>query len=113
MLDYKNFIPIDEIELEKALIAFSTGQPVIFNEGATDRIHAIIPDYHAMMGYNYGYELQPEDWSEINMSKDCQQAKKLLEETKAKLSGRPVFPKEISDGVKQLARKMTEPTWDR
>ena len=104
MLDYKNFIPIDETELQKALVAFSTGQPAIFNHGATDRIHNVLPDYHAMLGYNYGYELQPEDWKEIRESKECIQADRLLADTKLRLQGKsPEHPKEISDAVKQIA----------
>lgn len=106
MIDYTKFIPIDETELEKALTAFSTGQPAIFNEGATDRVNNVLPDYHKMLGYNYGYKLQPEDWKEINTSKECQSAKRLIEDTKLKLAGGAPRSKEISAGVKQLAAKM-------
>ena len=106
MLDYKNFIPIDETELQKALVAFSTGQPAIFNRGATDRIHNVLPDYHAMLDYNYGYELQPEDWKEIRESKECAQADRLLADTKLKLAGHTPPSKEIGSGVKTLADKM-------
>ena len=103
MIDYKNFIPIDETELEKALRAMAADGKAFFNEGATDRIHAVIPDYHKMMGYNYGYELQPEDWAEIGSSKECNDAKKLAVDIKMKLAGHTPPSKEISDGVKQLA----------
>src|SRR3990167_6700707 len=103
LMDYKNFIPIDETELQKALVAFSTGQPAIFNHGATDRIHNVLPDYHAILGYNYGYELQPEDWKEIRVNKECIQADKLLSDTKMRLAGKTERPKEISSAVKQLA----------
>jgi hypothetical protein len=106
LLDYKNFIPIDETELQKALVAFSTGQPAIFNHGATDRIHNVLPDYHAILGYNYGYELQPEDWKEIRGNKECIQTDRLLAETKLRLQGKTPERKEITSGVKQLADKM-------
>jgi len=69
MLDYKNFIPINETELHKAMTAFLNGNGAVFENGATDKIHAILPDFHAIMGYNYGYELQAEDWAEIGASK--------------------------------------------
>lgn len=114
MIDYKNFIPIDEMELEKALRAMAADGKAFFNQGATDRIHAVLPDYHAIMGYNYGYELQPEDWAAIASSKECNHAKRLVADLKNQLAGRVTErPKEISDGVKQLARQMTKPTWDR
>lgn len=106
MIDYKNFIPIDETELEKALRAMAADGKAFFNEGATDRIHAVIPDYHAMMGYNYGYELVPEDWAAIATSKECNDAKKLAVDIKMKLAGHTIPSKEIGAGVKMLADKM-------
>ena len=106
MIDYKNFIPIDETELEKALRAMAADGKAFFNEGATDRIHAVIPDYHAMMGYNYGYELQPEDWAAIATSKDCATAKQLIADTKLRLQGKTPEHKELTSGVKTLADKM-------
>jgi len=52
LIDFKNFIPIDETEVAKALTALATGSGAIFNEGATQRVQAVLPDYHAMMGWN-------------------------------------------------------------
>lgn len=86
MIDYTNFIPIDGTELEKALKAFTTGNPVVFENGATEKIQSILPDYHAIMGFNYGYKLEPEDYSLIQSSKECIEAKKLLAETKEYIS---------------------------
>ena len=107
MLDYKNFIPIGEHELVKAMTAFLQGNGAVFENGATDKIHAVLPDFHAIMGYNYGYELQPEDWSEIGMSKECAGAKQLIADTKLSLQGKSQErPKEISTGVKALSVKM-------
>ena len=54
MIDYKNFIPIDETELDKALRAWAASGKALFNEGATNRVEAILPDYHAMMGIIMG-----------------------------------------------------------
>ena len=103
MVDYKNFIPIDETELEKACRAMAADGKAFFNNGATDKIHAILPDYHKMMGWNYGYELTGEEWGEIGANKQCNDAKTLLETTKNQIAGRVERPKEISEGVKQLA----------
>lgn len=106
MLDYKNFIPINETELNKAMTAFLQGNGAVFENGATDKIHAILPDFHAIMGYNYGYELQPEDWAEIGASKECAGAKQLIAETKLRLQGKTPERKELTSGVKALADKM-------
>lgn len=111
-IDYKNFIPIDETELDKAVMAMASDGKAFFNQGATDRIHAIVPDYHAIMGWNYGYELTPEDWGEIGASKECREAKNLIEDAKLKLAGKE-RPKELSPEVKRLAEKMNTPTRDR
>lgn len=113
MTDFKSFISIDETELEKALKAWAVGGKALFKEGATNRIEVIIPDYHRIMGWNYGYELRAEDYADISASKECSEAKRLLSDTTLRLRGTPERPKEISDEVKKLARKMTEPTWDR
>lgn len=102
MIDYKNFIPIDETELEKALKAMMMSGKVFFANGATERIHAILPDFHAMMGWNYGYELQAEDYELIRDSKDCREAKALISSKLDQLSGREK-PKELQNGVRQLA----------
>ena len=88
MIDYKNFIPIDETELEKAITAFSTGKPVIFNNGASEKVQAILPDYHRAMGWNYGYDLKGEDWGAIESSKECKDTRVFLERTKNAISSR-------------------------
>lgn len=62
-----DFIPIDESELEAALYAHITGNKAFFNSGSITGSHisAIMPDYHRSMGWNYGYKMQPEDWTEV------------------------------------------------
>lgn len=105
MIDYKNFISIDETELEKALKALAMDGKAFFDNGATEKIHAVLPDYHAMMGFNYGYELQPEDYALIAKSKDCNDAKSLIYDRKESLAGRE-RPKELQHDVKKIAESM-------
>lgn len=54
--DFTRYIPIDETELEKALYAFQTGKPVIFENGAATRIESVIPDYNKAAGYYSDYK---------------------------------------------------------
>ena len=63
---YTEYIPIDEKELEKALYAFMTGNPIIFNEGSTSRIDRIIPDFHRAMGINPAWKFAEDDWNECD-----------------------------------------------
>ncbi len=83
--DVNDFIPIDETELEKALHAFITGAPVVFLNGATQRIDGILPDYHRAMGWNYGYKLQGEDWAEVKKEGVNTDHLNLIGETKNKV----------------------------
>lgn len=106
MVGYKDFISIDEGELEKALTAFATGQGAIFNQGAVSNISAILPDYHAMMGWNPGYTLGPEDWAQIRSSEDCREANRLMEGTRMRVLGQSKQNPQLSAGVKQLAKGM-------
>lgn len=106
MIDYKNFIPIGEHELEKAMRAFVGGNGAVFEEGATARIEAILPDYHAMMGWNYGYALQPEDWAMIGTDNKCNEAKLAISKTRDLIAGIE-RPSEISAGVKKVAAGMS------
>lgn len=86
MIDYKNSIPVSQEELPKAMSAFLGTTGAIFEEGATSRIEAILPDYNRMMGWNPDYKLQGEDWNEIRNSKLCEDAKNLLSDTKKAIS---------------------------
>lgn len=104
-IDFKNFISIDETELDKALRAMAFDGKAFFNEGATEKIHAVIPDYHKMMGFNEGYILTPEDSGLISRSKKCQEAKNLLASVREEISGR-WKPSELQNDTKILAEKM-------
>lgn len=68
-LDYNQYIPIDETELEKALYAFQTGKPVIFNMGAASRIQSIVPDFNKSLGWNSDYKPKAEDVGEVDALK--------------------------------------------
>lgn len=59
--DFTKYIPIDETELEKALYAFQTGKPVIFENGATSRIESILPDFNRSLGWFSDYKTSAED----------------------------------------------------
>lgn len=62
---FTDYIPIDSTEIEKAMYAFITGNPVAFQDGATTRIDRIVPDYHRAMGWNPGHKLEADDWNEL------------------------------------------------
>ncbi len=66
--DYTNYISIDETELEKAIGAFKLGTPVLFNNGAMEKIDSIIPDYNRSMGWNPSYKLEDDDWNDLRNS---------------------------------------------
>lgn len=108
------FISIDEEEVRASLIAQGTGQVAILKRGsiAGNHIIAVVPDYNRLMGYNRDHQLTGEDYDEIGTKKQ-EEHRLFLENTKLEISGgtRPSPPKEISEGVKQLARKANEPTW--
>lgn len=59
--DFTKYIPIDETEIEKALYAFQLGKPVIFENGAANRIESIIPDYNKSLGWFSDYKPTPDD----------------------------------------------------
>ena len=64
------FTIIEEDELDKAVLAWVTQRKVNLKNLMVDgkQIMHIAPDYHAAMGWNYGYELKPEDWAELRSS---------------------------------------------
>lgn len=111
------FYSVDEQELGKALKAQLTGAIVVLKEGTLngERIITIKPDYNRLMGYHRDYVLNGEDWDEIG-AQNIKEHQLFFENTKLALEGKPPVqekPKEISDGAKQLARKMTTSTQDR
>lgn len=76
--DYTNYIPIEEHELEKAMRAFQDGAGAVFENGATSRIEAIIPDDNRIMGWNPGYKPTPEEQGEISRDPKCVSARRLM-----------------------------------
>jgi hypothetical protein len=65
--DGERFTPITDDELEKAYGLFLLGGRGVFKEGAVDSkyIQAIIPDWHAIMGWNEEYKLTADDYAEL------------------------------------------------
>ena len=68
-VDFTKYIPIDETELEKAIYAFQTGKPVIFENGAASRIESIIPDYNKGLGWYSDYKPNQDDNAELETIK--------------------------------------------
>lgn len=62
---YTEYIPIDSTEMEKAMHAFITGNPVALMDGATTRIDRIVPDFHRAMGWNPTHKLDADDYTEL------------------------------------------------
>lgn len=110
------FYSVDETELPKAIRAQINGTVAIFNEGtiAGNSIMAIMPDFNRAMGYNRDYQLTGEDYAEIGQKRQ-EEHRLFLENAKMVIAGKTPTekPKQISDAVKQIARKATEPTWDK
>jgi hypothetical protein len=104
-----SFQRIDETELDKAILAQISGKVFLGKEGtiAGNNIIAIEPDYHRAMGFNDGYELQPDDW--IYIRRDCKEYDgfigKSVERIKSLMTNKPFIEKPISDDVKKLANK--------
>ena len=105
-----DFTIIDETELAMGLRAQIGGKVALFREGSIsgNSILEIKPYYNRLMGWNREYRLTDEDYLELG-----QEIKKrhnlFFENTKLAIEGRPPVqekPKEISEGVKQLAEKM-------
>lgn len=61
-------IPIDADELEKAYGLFLLGGRAVFRLGAVDSkyIHAIVPDWHRIMGWAHDWKLGPDDFNELS-----------------------------------------------
>ena len=105
-----DFTIIDETELAMGLRAQIGGKVALFREGSIsgNSILEIKPYYNRLMGWNREYRLTDEDYLEIGQ--EIQKRHNLFfENTKLAIEGRPPVqekPKEISEGVKQLAEKM-------
>lgn len=62
---FNDYIPIDSNEMERAMYAFITGNPVALLNGATTRIDRIVPDFHKAMGWNAAHKLDADDENEL------------------------------------------------
>ena len=96
-IDYQNYISIDETELEKALYAFETGEPVVFEMGAASRIQSIIPDFNKALGWYSDYKPKDVDQGDLEpvkidyrdyMSKTKEKVQYLMEHGQANLIGK-------------------------
>ena len=68
-LDFNRYIPIDHTELEKALHAFITGKPVVFEMGAASRIESVVPDFNRTLGWNSDYKPTADDQADLESIK--------------------------------------------
>lgn len=68
-IDFTNYIPITGDELEKALYAFQTGQPVMFEMGAANKVMNVVPDYQKKAGYFSDAKLSPDDLADMERYK--------------------------------------------
>jgi len=66
-IGFNHSLSIDETELEKAIYAQITGKVFIGKSGTVsgNSITMILSDYNRSMGWNDGYKLGPEDYSEV------------------------------------------------
>lgn len=82
-----DFIPISAEELEKAIYAHITGKTAVFENGSINGSHisAVMPDFHATMGWNYGHKLGPDDWHELRSTGQESKHKLLLANAKEKV----------------------------
>lgn len=89
-MGYTQFVPITEKELAKAQTAQMTGKIAVFENGQVrgSAITFIEPDYHKMLGYNYGYTFQGEDWAEVGKLKE--EYAKIISESYKKLEA--IYP---------------------
>ena len=68
-IDFTNYIPITGAELEKALYAFQTGQPVMFEMGAANKVMNVVPDYQKRAGYYSDAKLSADDIADMERYK--------------------------------------------
>lgn len=118
-----DYIPIDETELDKAIFCHLTGTIGAFKNGSITGTHisAVVPDLHAMMGWNEMYELTPEDYRVSRAKKNEAQeffglvtsaVKEMVETRRQDMIGKIDYrklpaAKAVSDGVKMLANKFS------
>lgn len=108
-------VSVSEDEMPTAIKAQVTGKIGVFKEGTISgsSIIAVVPDYQRIMGWNRSYALGPEDWAQIQENEECTDARLLLEGTVNQIRRPERNAPALTEGAKQLAQKMGEPTWDR
>ena len=62
-----DYLPISEDELVKALVLFMEGGRAVFANGAvrSQDISRIVPDWHAVKGWNRGWKMTPDDYEDV------------------------------------------------
>lgn len=117
----EDYIEITRDELEKASYCFLMKKDAIYSGGAVkgSEILAIQPDYHRTMGWNRGYKLQAEDYSELKekgldrkmqleLEKAGDKVKYLIETRQENLIGQNVTIPELEKGrVPDDIKKLT------
>ena len=123
------FYTIESEEAHKAYYLFNNpNERGTFQNGVAligSDIRGIEPDYNSIMGYNPDYKLLPEDWNIISARGIDEKVRKILTNARAisKLDNvskeildaplsetiklLPPENKQIAEGVKQLANKMS------
>lgn len=83
----EDYIEINQDELEKAFYCFLTKKDSVYSGGAVkgSEILAIQPDFHRTMGWNRGYKLQAEDYSELKEKRIDQKMRLEIENTGDKI----------------------------
>lgn len=83
----EDFIPIDEVELEKAIYCHMARKDGAFNMGSINGSHisAVMPDWHGTMGWNYAYKLTADDWDDIRSKGVDRKIQKCIEGANTKV----------------------------
>lgn len=114
-IDYSRHIGIDETELEKALYAFITGEPVIFEMGAATRIESVIPDLNKTLGWNSDYKPTADDMGELEQAKERytgyigkvkEKVQYLIQMKRTDLIGKGVDIPELESGIEIPNRQL-------
>lgn len=110
------FVSVDENEVRVALAVQVSGEVAVFKEGSIsgNSIIAVLPDFNRLLGYKRDYIMEGEDYDQIPNGVQAEHHT-FLENAIRALKGLP--PREplkaLTNEVKALARKMTEPTFDK
>ena len=110
-IDFANYIPITGDELEKALYAFQTGQPVMFEMGAANKVMNVVPDYNKRAGYFSDAKLSADDIADTEkykhhftgiIGKVKEKIQYLLATNQKELIGKNVGIPELDSGVERI-----------